>query len=153
MEIEQADVHDAESILTLQRLAYQREATLYNDLTIPPLRQTLEELLAEFDTHRFLKAVEDGHIVGSVRASLIDRTCHIGRLIVHPTKQHRGIGTALMQHVEQSYPTAERFELFTGSRSKQNIRLYQKLGYETYNMTTLSDRVTLAYMEKCRYNR
>ena len=138
MEIHQADMHNAESILALQRLAYQSEAILYNDLIIPPLRHTLDELLTEFTTHRFLKAVEAGQIVGSVRAALHDHTCFIGRLIVHPAKQRRGIGTALMKAIEQCYPTAERFELFTGSRSAHNMDLYQKLGY-TIDIITIGE--------------
>lgn len=150
MEIEHADQHDAEDILTLQRLAYQSEAALYNDPMLPPLRQTLEELRAEFTTHRFLKAVEDGQIVGSVRALVRDSTCHIGRLMVDPAQQQRGIGTALLQHVEHSFPTVQRFELFTGSRSQQNLRLYRKLGYATYETQPLNDHVTLVYLEKYR---
>lgn len=35
---------DAAAILALQKLAYQSEARLYNDFSIPPLLQTLEEL-------------------------------------------------------------------------------------------------------------
>ncbi len=150
MVIEDAAQQDAEAILSLQRLAYQSEAALYDDPMLPPLCQTLAELRAEFATHRFLKAVEDDQIVGSVRALLLDRTCHIGRLMVDPAWQNRGIGTALMQHVEHLFPTVQRFELFTGSRSEQNIRLYHKLGYAMYKTQRLSEQVTLVYLEKYR---
>jgi hypothetical protein len=40
MIIEQAGVEDAGEILRLQKLAYQSEARIYNDYTIPPLLQT-----------------------------------------------------------------------------------------------------------------
>ncbi len=150
MRIEQADIHDAAAILALQKLAYQREAALYNDPTIPPLTQTLAEIKAEFGTHTFLKAVVDGKLVSSVRTRVLNGTCHIGRLIVHPAMQRRGIGTTLMHAIEQLNPRTERFELFTGSRSEQNIRLYQRLGYVIYKSEVLSDRVTLVYMEKRR---
>ena len=66
-EIGPAIIEDAEAILTLQRLAYQSEAAIYDDFTIPPLTETLEDLTARFHDRRFLKAVEDGQIVGSVR--------------------------------------------------------------------------------------
>lgn len=42
-----ATVADAPEILALQRLAYQAEARLYADWSIPPLTQTLAELEAE----------------------------------------------------------------------------------------------------------
>ncbi len=43
-EIAAATVDDAEIILALQRLAYQSEAAIYDDFTLPPLIETLEEL-------------------------------------------------------------------------------------------------------------
>ena len=46
--IVQAEEADLEAILELQRLAYQGEARLLNDFSIPPLMQTLEEMKEEF---------------------------------------------------------------------------------------------------------
>jgi hypothetical protein len=43
-----ASSEDAVAIHELQVLAYQAPARRYNDFTIPPLRQTIEELTAEF---------------------------------------------------------------------------------------------------------
>ena len=62
--IERATPADAAEILSLQRLAYVREARIYGDFTIPPLAQTLEELSAEFASKVFLKALEGGDLVG-----------------------------------------------------------------------------------------
>src|SRR3954453_16667626 len=100
MIIEHAEVADAAEILALQRLAYQSEAQLYQDPTIAPLRQTLADVIAEFDTYVILKAIEDGKIVGSVRAICHDGVCSIGRLMVNPSRQGEGIGTALMRQIE-----------------------------------------------------
>lgn len=150
MMIETAGREDAEVILQIQRLAYQSEAVLYQDWNIPPLTESLEELLAEFGRQLFLKAScgEPRRLVGSVRARFQDGTCSIGRLIVHPDFQGRGIGSALMRHVEQQFPQARRFELFTGHRSSRNISLYQHLGYVPFREQLLSDNVTLVFLEK-----
>jgi hypothetical protein len=56
IEISRATHEDAVEILSLQKLAYQSEAQIYNDWTIPPLLQTAEEIKDEFNTHVFLKA-------------------------------------------------------------------------------------------------
>ena len=88
-----ADQEDAGEILALQKVAYQSEAKLYGDWAIPPLTQTLPEIEAEFETKVFLKAVREESIIGSVKASLHSGTCLVGRLIVHPDYQGRGIGT------------------------------------------------------------
>ena len=85
--------------------------------------------MAEFATHVIVKACVDTVIVGSVRAYAADGICHIGRLMVHPQWQRHGIGTALLGHIEAQFRSVERFQLFTGARSTENIRLYQRLGY------------------------
>ncbi len=148
--IETAGRKDAEAILQLQRLAYQSEAELYQDWTIPPLTETLAELLAEFDRQLFLKAFwgQTLRLVGSVRAHFDGGTCSIGRLIVHPDFQRRGIGSRLMREVESRFPQARRFELFTGHRSVRNLSLYQHLGYSPFREQRLSDQVSLIFLEK-----
>ena len=148
VDIQRAAPADSESILALQRLAYESEARLYNDWSIPPLTQTIDGLREEFESAYFLKALVEGNLVGSVRARLKKDTCEIGRLIVHPGLQRRGLGRRLMHEIERAFPGARRFELFTGSRSEGNIRLYESLGYRRYALRVLSDNVTLVFMEK-----
>lgn len=151
--IVQADIDDTPEILELQKLAYQKEATLYNDWTIPPLTQTLSEIRAECENSVFLKAQWEARIVGSVRAIFESGTCKIGRLIVHPDYQRKGIGSLLMKSIEASFPNAKRFELFTGTKSADNIRLYQKLGYKKYHQQDLSQKVRIIFMEKSNKSR
>lgn len=148
--IAQASPDDAAEILALQKTAYQSEAKLNDDWTIPPLTQTLPEILSEFKTKIFLKAVCEDKIVGSVRAFLDSGTCQVGRLIVHPDFLGKGIGTLLMGRIETAFSRAERFELFTGIKSINNIRLYQRFGYREYREEDLSQKVRLVFMEKRR---
>lgn len=144
-----AAVEDAAEILAVQQAAYQSEAELYQDWSIPPLTQTLTELQQELATITVLKASLDSGLVGSVRAVLQDDgSVAIGRLIVHPDCQGQGLGSRLMAAVEAAFPNAARFELFTGSRSAGNIRLYEKLGYRIFERKTLSPQVELVFMEK-----
>jgi len=146
--VELADIGDAEEILALQKLAYQSEAALVGDYSIPPLTQTLEDLQGCFGEWTILKIVQGRRIVGSVRGMVQDGTGHIGRLIVHPSYQRRGLGTRLMQEIESRLRVATRLELFTGEKSKGNIRLYERLGYRIFRRKKESDRLTLVYMEK-----
>lgn len=150
MLIETADVNDAEAILKLQRAAYQSEAKLYNDFEIPPLIETLSQLKTLFANHIFLKATVDAKIVGSVRANLHNGSCHIGRLIVDPEYQNRGIGTQLLAEIERKYPACRRFELFTGIKSQRNIRLYEKAGYKAFKTQSVSNKLSLICFEKVK---
>ncbi len=144
----QAEPKDAALILALQKAAYQTEAKLNDDWTIPPLTQTLPEIEAEFETRTFLKAVDGDKIIGSVRAILDSGTCRIGRLMVFPEYQGKGLGTRLMGKIEAAFPDARRFELFTGTKSVHNIRLYKRLGYRECREMDISPKVRLVFMEK-----
>lgn len=139
---------DAPAILDLQKLAYQSEAALNDDYTIPPLTQTLPELEADFQRQVYLKATRDGTIVGAVRGYEQNGTCFIGRLIVHPDCQNRGIGTHLLHAIEAHFNAVQRYELFTSERSTRNLYLYRKLGYHTYRTERLTDKVMIVYLEK-----
>ena len=148
MEIERAIISDAEEILSLQKLAYRSEAEIYNDFNIPPLVQALESIEKDFENQYFLKTVMNGKIIGSVRAYTKEGTCYIGRLIVHPDFQNRGIGTDLMNEIERIFNTCRRFELFTGDKSERNLHLYQKLGYKIFKKAKITDQTMIVYLEK-----
>jgi len=147
-EVRVAEPQDASAILALQKVAYQSEARLYNDWSIPPLVQTLESLETEFETHTILKAVIGDRIVGSVRSRARDGECVIGRLIVDPRCQGQGIGSALLRAIEANASSAKKYSLFTGSKSEANIRLYQRHGYSIVRTEVLSPAVLLVFLEK-----
>jgi ribosomal protein S18 acetylase RimI-like enzyme len=148
MKITVAAPDDAQDILILQHLAYQTEAAIYDDYTLPSLLDTLDDLAGRFENRQFLKAVDDDRIVGSVRAFQEGPTCYVERLIVHPDLRRRGIGSALLNQIETRFTDARRFELFTGHKSDANIRLYERLGYRTFRRQQVNEKVTLVFMEK-----
>ena len=147
-EIKRAERSDLQEILQLQYLAYQSEADLFGSRDIPPLKQTLDEVVEEYNSGVILKIVDDTNtIIGSVRAKEIDGTVYIGKLMVHPDHQHKGYGTMLLSEIEKCFPN-KRYELFTSTRSLDNIRLYQKLGYTIFARKAVNDELEFVYMEK-----
>lgn len=147
MEIFKAEENDLPDILELQRLAYRDNAKRYNDFGIAPLTQTLEGLREEAKSSVILKSVEEGKIIGSVRAFEKDGTCYIGRVIVHPDFQNRGIGKKLVTAIEENFK-GTRYELFTGILDEKNLAFYAKLGYQRFRTERVSDRLSLVYLEK-----
>lgn len=143
----QADIEDLEEILNLQKLAYQSEAAIYEDYNLPPLKQTLDEIRVEASSSVILKYIEDDKIVGSVRAYKRDGTCYIGKLIVHPDYQNKGIGKKLMVAIENHFQGL-RYELFTGHLSEKNLKLYKKLGYREFKTVKIKDGLSFIYLEK-----
>jgi ribosomal protein S18 acetylase RimI-like enzyme len=148
LRISRATPEDAAGILLLQRAAYESEARLYNDWSIPPLTQTLAQLQEEIGSSTVLKAVANGELLGSVRARCSGDLVHIGRLVVVPAMQRQGLGSALLKAIESEFPAARHFQLFTGSLSTGNIRLYQRHGYSITHEQAASPGVTLVFMRK-----
>jgi len=149
-QIEKAAPDDAEAILPIQYEAYRQEATLYGDVTLPPQTETIDQLKAVFEDHIVLKGSVSGAIVGSVRGREVDGTCYIGRLVVAPQFQGRGLGSALLAAIESVFPHVRRFELFTGHKSLRNLGLYARRGYVEFQRRRADDAVTLVFMEKSR---
>ncbi len=89
----------------------------------------------------------DETIIGSVRANDQDGTCYIGKLIVHPNHQNKGIGKMLMNAIEGLFQKS-RYELFTGSKSEKNIALYEKLGYKAFKESLITSDFSLVYLDK-----
>jgi len=138
-----AEKKDAPEILALQKIAYQSEAEIYGDDSLPPLQQTLEELQGEFEQSGeiILKAVVNGKIIGSVRGEAANGTAHLSRLIVHPYFQRRGVGRKLLEEIEKAFPNAKRFATFAGKKSERNLKQFHKLGYAEFK----TEQVTLAF--------
>ena len=146
--IKRAEYNDLQEILALQYLAYQSEAELFGSKDIPPLKQTLDEVIEEFNNGIILKLTdENGSIIGSVRATEKNGTVYIGKLMVHPDHICKGYGTKLLSEIENCYPD-KRFELFTSTRSVDNIRLYEKVGYKIFDRKSVDNELVFVYMEK-----
>jgi len=146
-EIVKANREDMEEILELQYLAYQSEAALFGSMDIPPLKETLEEVMAEYDEGLVLKMMFGNKIIGSVRAREQAGTVYIGKLMVHPEHQKHGYGKKLLLEVENYFP-GKRYELFTSTRSTANIRLYKSVGYKEFDQKAVNEELVFVYMEK-----
>ena len=147
MNITRAESADLQEILDLQYLSYQSEAALFGSKDIPPLKQTLEELTAEFNNGKILKMTDGDKIIGSVRAYENRRVAYIGKLMVHPDYRRQGNGSMLLRAIEKLYPEC-RYELFTSTRSVENIKLYESLGYRIFKEQKIDDELTFVYLAK-----
>ncbi|MED1865745.1 GNAT family N-acetyltransferase [Fictibacillus nanhaiensis] len=146
--IKKATVFDAAEILALQKMAYVSEAELYDNFNIEPLKQSVADVEESIRLNHVLKYVYNGNIIGSVKAHEAGGTCYIGKLMVHPDFQNRGIGRKLVKEIEQLF-AGYRYELYTGSKSFKNISFYEKLGYKAFKTQKLDFEETIfVFMEK-----
>lgn len=150
-QITKAAKEDLKAILKLQKLAYGKEAKRYNDYSIPPLTQTVEEIESEYYTAVFLKLTEGNEIIGSIKGRKVNDTCHIGRLMVHPAYRGKGYGKKLIQELEKIFSRDKEvccFELFTGELSSDNISLYKSLGYKELKTEPAVNGYNILYLTK-----
>ncbi|NIH78355.1 GNAT family N-acetyltransferase [Amycolatopsis viridis] len=141
---------DAGELLTLQRAAFVTEAQAHGDPGLPPLRETLGELVAVLhDPDVCTWGVRDGgRLVASVRIRVRGETAEVGRLVVAPDRQGQGLGSELMRVAEDRLPPGVRvLRLFTGERSAAPLRLYTRLGYVETARTPEGD-YHLVHLEK-----
>jgi len=138
---------DVDAVLSVQRAAFTVEAQLYGDPSLPPLRESREQLIADLDRSLGLVALDSDRVVGSVRVRVEGTSLHIARLSVAPEQQGRGLGTLLLARAE-SVAAAEEALLFTGHLSVSNLRLYARAGYVEQRRVRVDERVTLVYLSK-----
>jgi GNAT superfamily N-acetyltransferase len=146
--IEWAEPEEAGEILTVQRAAYVSEAQLYGDPFLPPLVESVDQIRRAVETATVLVARDGGRIVGAVRGRLSGTTCMVGRLVVAPDAQGRGVGGTLLEALHDEMVSALAFDLFTGHLSEGNLRLYRRHGYRETRRERMSDHVTLVHLRR-----
>jgi tRNA (guanine37-N1)-methyltransferase len=134
LEVRLVEPADVGELFTLQRACWVQEMQANPGVRIPALEETLDDLRAWVATDTVLVVRAAGRLVGAVRARLHLRehgdVWDIGRLMVAPDLQGRGLGRMLLERIESLAPaSATGFELFTGAGSVDNLRMYKKAGY------------------------
>ncbi len=125
------DPCDAGQVAVLQRCCWVDEAITNDTLTIPALKESLEDVEAWLTTWHTWGLWQDARLVGMVRARRVDDAWHVGRLGVVPDLRGRGLGSWLVRVAEEARePDCRSIVLFTGARSATNIRRYESAGYQ-----------------------
>ncbi len=123
---------DAGELWTLQLAAYLVEGRRHGTFELPPLEQTLPELEADLAPGSTVLAARLGpRLVGSVRGEeRAGDVWFIGRLMVAPDQQGRGLGSTLLARVEAlAPPGTQTLRLVTGMFSASNRSFYGRRGY------------------------
>ncbi|MGB3828363.1 MAG: tRNA (guanosine(37)-N1)-methyltransferase TrmD [Ornithinimicrobium sp.] len=132
VEIAAAVPSDAGEILTLARACWLTEARDHDSFSIPALNEDLDDVRSWLTQWHTWVLRSNGRLIGSVRARRAGAMWDIGRLMVAPDLQGRGLGRALLECAERAAPEdVEGFIMFTGGKSVANLRMYRRAGYET----------------------
>lgn len=135
----------------LQKLSYLPEVKARQDWRIVEMTETASDVRAAMSASIILKAVMDGIVLGSVRGKIDTDRFRIKRLFVHPAFRKRGMGSQLLTKIESMLSGTERrsaFEAYIGLEEPGKIAFVQKRGYSISRQFSLTNRVTLTYVEK-----
>ena len=132
LDIRLASRADAGELFTLTRACWLQELWANPGVLIPALEESFEDSVRGIDEWTTFVARAGDRIVGSTRGRIAgDGTVwDVGRVMVAPDLQGRGLGRYLLQLIEDVAPDeATSYELWTGAKSVDNIRMYKKAGY------------------------
>ena len=117
---------DAGELLTLQLACWVQEQHDNPGVHVPALHESLADVEAWVARDTVLVVRSAERLVAAVRASRAGDEWHIGRLMVAPDLQGRGLGRWLLARIEEEAPPGvTTYTLVTGAGSTRNQRLYK----------------------------
>jgi ribosomal protein S18 acetylase RimI-like enzyme len=132
-------------LVALQRASYAVEARLIGAESLPPMRETPEQLRASGETFLGARdggargagarddgaagAAHAGRLVGALSYRRDGDLVDIHRLVVDPAAFRRGVATALLDALEQRERDARRWTVGTGAGNVPALTLYERRGY------------------------
>jgi tRNA (guanine37-N1)-methyltransferase len=132
VEVRPATRADAGELFTLTRACWLQELWANPGVLIPALEESFEDAVRGLEEWTTFVALAGGRIVGSTRgrAEGDGTVWDVGRVMVAPDLQGRGLGRLLLELIERAAPVeVATYELYTGAKSVDNIRMYKKAGY------------------------
>src|SRR5712691_3997279 len=145
-ELDVRDRRQAADVLACQRAGYAVEAELLGFDGIPPLRETLDELMRCGE--RFLGSYDLDGLAGIVSwEKLAGGTVDVCRLVVAPRAFRRGHATALLDELDRAEP-AGRYTVSTGTANVPALTLYRSRGFVPVGIREVAEGVTVTMLER-----
>ncbi|MEH7109247.1 MULTISPECIES: GNAT family N-acetyltransferase [Bacillaceae] len=115
-------------LFSLQRSSYLIEAKLIDFYDIPPLKETIKDLVDSGE--QFIGFFDEDELVGALSYTMVGQELTICRLIVDPNHFRKGIAQKLLINLEENNNEISVFKVSTGRDNFPAIRLYLKNGFK-----------------------
>jgi ribosomal protein S18 acetylase RimI-like enzyme len=146
--IHRASSDDASAMHSLQQRAFEEEGRRCGTRDLPPLQEQVTAIAEHIQTQVALVAKEGNNVVGCIRGLVTGRVCTIRALVVDPSSQGRGWGSALLKALELALTDVDRVDLTTNTVMERNVPFYERHAYQVVEYTTPIPGITLAHMSK-----
>ncbi|OIK15584.1 GNAT family N-acetyltransferase [Bacillus sp. MUM 116] len=147
--IKTIDFHDndlAKNLFELQRASYLIEAELINYHEIPPLKESLNELLESNET--FLGYFEREELAGALSYEVDGNELTICRMVVHPNHFRKGIAQSLLSFLLEDKKEFQIFKVSTGRENTPAKNLYLKNGFQLVRDIEIVPGLIISLLEK-----
>jgi ribosomal protein S18 acetylase RimI-like enzyme len=147
IKLDKTDHTKIAQIFEIQTRAYQIEATLLGVQTLPPLRETIENIVTS-DDDVFVYLVNDQPL-GAIFFSKDAYRISINKLVVDPRHFRHGIARAILEHLFKT-ETFSSCQVSTGARNIPAIRLYESMGFRITNRERKEENLEIVSLEMHR---
>lgn len=141
-----SSIEEAAKILKVQIPAYKIEAQYLENNSIPRLYDTITDI--QNCNEVFYGYFIDDTLAGFISFQYVDTVVDIHRLVVSPVFFHRGIATALLEHLFQLHEETTNYIVRTGKKNAPAISLYKKHNFIETKEIPLPDGLVLVQLRK-----
>ncbi|MCR8643858.1 GNAT family N-acetyltransferase [Paenibacillus sp. N1-5-1-14] len=144
--IDVTNIQDASEIIRVQVPAYKIEAAIIGFSDIPPLKETLDEIIQ--CKEQFYGYYVDDELAGAISYQLEGNTLDICRLVVHPDHFRKGIASELLDFLLALELPYKRVIVSTGTLNTPAISLYKRFGFQEAGQIQINEQLSLINLEK-----
>lgn len=137
---------NASLVFHLQQLSYLEESKIIEYPNLPPLLESIDDLMTSKET--FIGFYQDAQLLGVISCLVRHDTLEIGRLIVRPRFFRKGIAKELLKYIESFQTQIRILKVSTAQKNLPAIKLYQNQGYHQKNVEQLHDGLMIVHLEK-----
>jgi GNAT superfamily N-acetyltransferase len=132
----------AAQVLALQRAAYRVEADMIGFEGIPPLHESLADLVAAPLTWLGIKS--DGRVVAAIAFTQDGRGVDVDRLVVDPDAVRGGLGSALVGALDSE----ATITVSTGTKNLAAHRFYEAQGFKSIGESSPVPGLRVTHFER-----
>lgn len=152
MEILKACLTDAEELLKVQQISFEKYAIKYGDFDYNPYHMSLDRMQfnIKYRYGRYFKVVKNNQIIGGIFGFELDDPAiiKIAQFYLLPDYQGSGIGQEVLKFYLEENENATTWYIDTILQEEYNVEFYKKMGFKIIDEEVEHEGLTFVTMLK-----